>query len=344
MRRTSLLLCTLVVAALALPMSPPSARPAVAQETSVTPRAILVGLRDFFEKTAQPDGSFRAGIDPTYKGMADTAYSDLAAPTYAVVLHKTFGWKLPHEAKTRAFFLGRQVKDGRFVNRAGTVDPASEQGRLYNTTQGLVALRALGEKPKYDAVPVLDDVLNGDYKSLPPYTTSFFPLAYMAAGKPYPREADRKVRTLLVQAEDGYMKNHIAATFHLVHYYRLVGEPTPKAEAILRRVLREQAADGSWLINPPARDRHAGFDAAFILKQLGGDRPEVKKGLERAARWVLSCRNPDGGFGHYPGSPSDADAVYFHVGTLVLAGVLRPAEPPPRDPHLLGWGHLLPTR
>jgi hypothetical protein len=27
----------------------------------------------------------------------------------------------------------------------------------------------------------------------------------------------------------------------------------------------------------------------------------------------------------------------------VMAGVLRPVDPPPGDPHLLGWGHLLPA-
>jgi hypothetical protein len=33
--------------------------------------------------------------------------------------------------------------------------------------------------------------------------------------------------------------------------------------------------------------------------------------------------------------------VYFQVGTLVLAGYLKPAEPRPRDADLLGWGHLM---
>jgi geranylgeranyl transferase type-2 subunit beta len=303
--------------------------------------SVLAGLRDFFEKTAEADGSFRAGLDPAYRGMADTAYSDLAAPTYAVVLHRTFGWKLPHEAKTLRFFLNRQTPDGAFVNVGGTVDPRSAQARLYNTTQALVALRALNAKPKYNPLPVLATILKGDHKSLPPYTTSFFPLAYLVSGNPFPKDADTKIRSLLVQAEDGYMLNHIAATFHLVHYYRLLGEPTPKAEALLQRVLRDQKPDGSWLINPPARDRHASFDAVFVLRHLGGDRPEVKKAIARAAAWALSCRNTDGGFGHYPGSPSDADAVYFHVGTLVMAGVLPPVRTL-RDPHLLGWGHLFP--
>src|SRR5947199_5858514 len=106
--------------------------------TFPTPAQVLAGVRDFFARTALADGSFRPGIDPEYEGMADTAYSDLAAATYAVVLHRTFGWKLPHEDRTRAFFLSRQGKDGAFFNVKGTVDPKSAQARVYNTTQGLV--------------------------------------------------------------------------------------------------------------------------------------------------------------------------------------------------------------
>ncbi len=106
-------------------------------------------------------------------------------------------------------------------------------------------------------------------------------------------------------------------------------------------MLRDQKPDGGWLLNPPAHDRHAAFDAVFCLAQLG-HRAQVKQALARAVEWALSCRNPDGGFGHFPGSPSDADAVYFQVGTLVMAGYLRPAQPMPRKPQLLSWGHLMP--
>jgi len=276
--------------------------------------------------------------------MADSAASDLAPVTYAVIIQKTFGWKLPDEPRTIAFLQGRQQEDGAFVNVAGTNDPKSPSARIYNTTQGLVALHALGVKPKYDPLPVFEQVMQGGYRDLPPYSTSFFPLAYRAAGKTWPQEFDRRVRALMVQADDGYLNDHIAATFHAAHYYSLLGEPTPKAEAIVRRTLRDQKADGSWLLNPPARDRHAGFDAVFTLKHLGDDSPECRKAIAKAAEWSLSCRNKDGGFGHFPSSPSDADAVYFQVGTLVVAGYLRPADPLPRDPELLGWGHLLPIR
>jgi Prenyltransferase and squalene oxidase repeat len=322
------------VVAAALPATPPTADP--------TSDDVLKGLRNFYAKTAKPDGSFRPGIDPDYEGMSDSAYSDLAPVAYAVVIHKTFGWKLPDEEKTKLFLLARQKEDGAFVNVAGTVDPKSAAGRAYNTTMAVMALRALGAKPKHDPLPVFDLVLKANYKDLPPYMTSFFPLAYLASGKPIPPEADKKIKALMVQDDDGYLNDHVAATFHAAHYYRLAGEEVPKGNAMLKRTLRDQKADGSWMLNAPARDRHATFDAAFIVRQLGGDRPEARKALEKAAKWSLSCRNANGGFGHFPGSTLDADANYFHVGTLVMTGYLKPADPP--DAHLLGWGHLFPVK
>ncbi len=324
------------IAIAVLPAAPPATEP--------TPDDVLTGLKSFFAKTAKPDGSFRPGIDPKYEGMSDSAFSDLAPVAYAVVLHKTFGWKLPDEEKTRQFLLGRQEKDGAFVNVAGTVDPKSAVGRAYNTTMALMALHALGGKPKVDPLPVFDLVLKADYKDLPPYMTSFFPLAYLASGKAIPAEADKKIKAIMVQDDDGYLHEHVAATFHAAHYYRLIGEEVPKGAAMLKRTLRDQKADGSWMLNAPARDRHATFDAIFIVRQLGGDQPDARKAMEKAAKWCLSCRNPDGGFGHFPGSTSDADANFFHVGALVMAGFLKPVDPLPPNPHLLGWGHLFPVK
>jgi hypothetical protein len=147
----------------------------------------------------------------------------------------------------------------------------------------------------------------------------------------------------MVQARDGYLNNHIAATFHAAHYHRLIGEPTPMAGKIIERVLRDQKADGSWLLNMPSRDRHATFDAVFTLRQLGDGRADCRAAIERATRWALLGRNADGGFGHFPGSTSDADANYFQVGTLVMAGFLRPVEPLPVDASLLSWSHLMPV-
>src|SRR5262249_17358989 len=281
---------------------------------------VLAGLRAFYRKTARPDGSFRPGVDPGYRGMSDSAYSDLAAVTYAVIVHKTFGSELPHEAKTVEFLLSRQKENGAFFNVAGTVDPDSPEGQIYNTTQGLVALRALGMRPRFNPLPVFEAILKEDYKALPPYSTSFFPLAYLCSGKPIPERADRGIRALIVQDETGYLHDHIAATFHASHYYRLIGEETPRAEDMVARVLRDQKPDGSWLLNMPSRDRHATFDAVFTLVHEGQGRADCRAAVGRAARWALACRNADGGFGHFPGSTSDAAAGDFQVGALVMAG------------------------
>jgi geranylgeranyl transferase type-2 subunit beta len=317
----------------------PASRPA----SVISAAEILRGLKEFYRRTARTNGSFQPGIDPEYRGMSDSAYSDLAAVTYAVTIHKTFGWKLPYEDKTAAFLLSRQQANGSFFNIAGTVAAESPEGRTYNTTQALVALHALGRKPRYDPLPVFEAILKEDYKQLPAYSTSFFPLAYLCAGRPIPGRADRGIRALMIQDETGYLNDHVAATFHASHYYRLVGEETPRAREMVAHILRDQKPDGSWLLNLPARDRHATFDAVFTLRHEGKNTPECRAAIARAAAWTLSCRNTDGGFGHFPGSTSDADAVYFQVGTLVMAGLLEPARPLPADPNLLSWGHLMPV-
>jgi hypothetical protein len=57
---------------------------------------------------------------------------------------------------------------------------------------------------------------------------------------------DEALRGLLIhgQAEDGYVGDHVAATFHMAHYFRLMGQPTPKASQMVARVLRDQKPDG----------------------------------------------------------------------------------------------------
>jgi geranylgeranyl transferase type-2 subunit beta len=311
---------------------------ATADEPNADP--VLKGLQAFTRKTALPDGSFRPGVDPDYDGMSDSAYSDLAPVAYAVVIHRTFGWKLPFEEKTLERILSRQQPDGAFVNVKGTVDPKSSAARVYNTTMALMALHGLGAKPKHDPLPVFAQVMEKDYKKLPAYSSSFFPLAYRLAGKPLPEGADQAMRATMIHAEDGYLNDHVAATFHAVHYDRLMGTKTQKADAILARTLREQKPDGSWTLNPLARDRHACFDAVFMLKHLGGKRPDCQRAMTLASDWALSCRNDDGGFGHFPGSTSDWDAVFFQVGVLTMTGRLTPTANLPKDAHLLGWGHL----
>jgi Prenyltransferase and squalene oxidase repeat len=270
--------------------------------------------------------------------------NNLAAVTYSAVLAKTMGWELPEPRKSVDFIRRHQRPDGRFVNLAGAYDPASELAVLYNTTQGVVGLRALGATPGVDPTPVIERIMAGDaVERLPWYTTSFFPLFYAAMGQPFPEGFHRKPAGHMErhQADDGYLGDHVAATFHMAHFFRLIGEPTPKADRMVARVLHDQKPSGGWDIKEPDWDVHACFDAVFILRQLGGDDAKVRVAIDKAADWALSCRNPDGGFGHFPWRPSDRDAVYFQFGTLIQAGRVAGVRRDLPDAHTLGWGHAM---
>jgi geranylgeranyl transferase type-2 subunit beta len=299
---------------------------------------------DFIIRCGRDDGGYAPSPDPGYAGNSDTKLSDLAAVTYAAVLAKTMGWELPRKDRSAAFIRGHQRPDGRFVNLAGKHDPASDLGVLYNTTQGVVGLRALGSEPQSDPLPSIERLLAGDaYMKLPWYTTSFFPLLCAALNRPFPDEWRDKLARHMEQnqASDGYLGDHVAATFHMAHFFRLLGEPTPRSDAMVSRVLRDQKPDGGWNIKEPDWDVHSCYDALFILHQLGGSEPRVKQAIARGAEWSLTCRNSDGGFGHFPGRPSDMDAVYFQFGTLIQAGTVPGARHDLPDGQTLGWGHAM---
>ncbi len=298
----------------------------------------------FIRACARPDGGFNPSPDPKYEGCSDTGSSDLAAVTYAAVLARTMGWRLPYPKASAAFIQAHQTPDGSFANAAGKMDPKSDLAILYNTVQGVVGLRALGKRPQAVPFKVMDRFFVGAvFKKLPWYTTSFFPLFYAALGRPFPEAYDRALREWQIakQAEDGYLGDHVASTFHMAHYFRLIGEPLPKASAMVARVLRDQKPDGGWNIKDPDWDVHACFDAVFILRQFGGGSDEVRRAISKAADWACDCRNPDGGFGHYRNWHSDMDAVYFQFGTLIQAGVIPGAKTDLPDGQTLGWGHAM---
>lgn len=306
---------------------------------------ISAGIQDFIHRTANPDGSFRPGIDPDYKGTSDTGLSGMAAPAYATILCATFGWSLPHADETIEFFLSCQKRDGAFYPPTGSMDQTGPLAKLYNTVQAVVSLRILGVSPRFDPMPVIEYFFkNGEFTELPLYTTSFFPLFFCAAGKKMPDFIDNRMRDYIIreQKEDGYLQDHVASTFHAAHYFRLMGEATPKADAMVNRVLHDQKDDGSWHLREPDWDVHACFDALYILRQLGdpGD-SRIKEAYKKATAWVLQCRKPDGGFTHFPdGTHSDMDAVYFQTGALVQSGFLRTKDNL-KDEAILGWGHAM---
>jgi geranylgeranyl transferase type-2 subunit beta len=298
----------------------------------------------FLQKCARDDGGFSPSPDPQYRGNSDTKESDLAAVTYAATLVKTVAWELPQREKSVEFIQRHQLPEGTFINLQGDLNPKGDLAILYNTTQGCVALRALGEKPKVDPVRALDRFFAKDvFKKLPWYTLSFYPLFYAALDRPFPREYAALIAQHIAQnqAADGYVGDHVAATFHMVHFFRLLGEPTPRADAIVKRVLSDQRPDGGWHLKAPDWDVHACFDAVFILRQLSWDWAASRAAINRAAEWALTCQNSDGGFGHYPGWHSDMDAVYFQLGTLIQAERIPGAKCDLPDAETLSWGHAM---
>lgn len=159
-----------------------------------------------------------------------------------------------------------------------------------------------------------------------------------------PAYIDQRMREYIleIQKEDGYLRDHVASTYHAAHYFRCIGQPTPKADEMVERVLRDQKADGSWSIKEPDWDVHACFDALFILRQLGRPNdPRIQTACKKATDWILKCRKSDGGFSHYPDMVhSDVDAVYFHTGGLVETGYLQ-VRGDLENEEILGWGHAM---
>jgi len=306
---------------------------------------LLNGVQVFINQVANKDGSFRPGINPDYKGTSDTGLSGIAAPTYATIISETFGWSLPHREKTIEFFISCQKPDGAFYPPTGSMDQNAPLSKLYNTVQSVVALRLLGVEPRYNPMPVIDYFFKSDaYKNLPLYTTSFFPLFFSALQQKMPDFIDSKMRDYLIseQKEDGYLGDHVASTFHAAHYFRLIGVPTPKASAMIDRVIRDQKEDGSWSLWEPAWDVHACYDALFILRQLADESDaRIKNAYKKATSWILKCHKPDGGFTHFPDEIiSDVDSLYFHVGGLVETGYLQ-VQNNLTNKEILGWGHAM---
>ncbi|MGO8786643.1 MAG: prenyltransferase/squalene oxidase repeat-containing protein [Terriglobia bacterium] len=342
--RRQLLSWTLAAAGNRLAVSAASARLPESASSPIDALKIKSETLKFIEKCARDDGGYSPSPDPEYPGDSDTAESDLAAVTYAATLAKTVGWKLPRPDRSADFIQRHQQSNGIFINFQGKLDPKEDLAVLYNTTQGVVSLRALGEKPKVDPVGVLDRFFEkGAFKKLPWYTVSFYPLFYAALGKRFPPEQQAAMAQHIVQnqAADGYLGDHVAATFHMVHFFRLIGEPTPCADAVVKRVLRDQRPDGGWHLKPPDWDVHSCFDAVFILRQLSWNSPPSRAAIQRAAEWALACQTPDGGFSHYRHEHADMDAVYFQLGTLIQAERVPGANYDLPDAATLSWGHAM---
>jgi len=291
------------------------------------------------------------GSRSNYRGAADTALTDLAAPVYGLILEETFGLRVLNRKQTLHFLESRRSRDGLYRSKSrvrGRRNPAHLL--LYNTLQALLGLRIIGvnKVPRVGLAASTRAVMSmfrrGAYKHFPPYALDFFSQYFGVVNKPYPPAAQAITNRYLSAYRDGEVYGHVASTFHFVRHARLTGIPINVAPEILAKTLTLQRRDGSFNCMPdPAWDRHATFDGCFIVRQLGsklGWKRSCNRAMQAAGRYALSCRNPDGGFGHFPGKTSDIDAVYFHAGTLVMAGMLPHERIPANLRRVLGWGHV----
>ncbi|MDQ2701092.1 MAG: terpene cyclase/mutase family protein, partial [Actinomycetota bacterium] len=98
-----------------------------------------------------------------------------------------------------------------------------------------------------------------------------------------------------------------------------LGKPRAGAKTLMGGRPSEQLEDGSF-----AGDLNR---TAMTMIAISGMRPAV---VDRAASWIASCQNPDGGFGFAPGAASDVDSTGLAAWALARAGrwsqVLRAAD------------------
>jgi hypothetical protein len=314
---------------------------------------VIRNLRAFLARCRRGDGGVRPGLGRGYRGTSDTGLSDLAAPVYALVLEETFGFRALDRARTRRFIERCRGGDGLYRSRGDGSVPAHLV--LYDTMQAHLGLRIIAE-PRVSRAGLARTVravkrlfTPSAGREFPAYALDFFGQFFAVVDRPLPPRIGRAVwRAYLGRYRRGEVGGHVASTFHFVRHALQQGRAVPHARAILDRTLALQRRDGSWNRMPDRSwDVHATFDGTFIVRQLGarlGWTPACTRALEGAGRFALACRNPDGGFGHFPGAASDVDACYFQTGTLVTAGVL-PARPVPAGlARVLGWGHLFPAR
>lgn len=315
---------------------------------------VALNIGRYISACMREDGGLNPNPDRAYRGRSDTSFSDIAAPAYALILEETLGFRVLDRERTLRFLARCRGNDGLYRSiRRFRKSKDTPYLQIYNTLQALLGMRIIrgnrvepaGLRASVRAVSRF--YARGDYRKFPPYALDFLGQFHHVVRRPFPGRQARDVsREYLKRYRDGEVAGHVASTFHYVRHALLTGQPLTQSREILRRTLALQRRDGSFN-NMPDRDWdvHATFDGCFIVRQLGarsGWRPAYARALKAAGRYALKCRNKDGGFGHFPGCRSDLDAVYFHAGTLVMAGML-PARSQPEDlAKVLGWGHVFP--
>lgn len=311
--------------------------------------ADLRRMLDFLLSLKDRDGVWRAAPDADYLGISDCLFNDTSAAAYVAELLLTLGVEHPNPAQTVEFIQARQTPKGYFE----PLDPrcASRWYPAHATWKSLRGLRALGARPRHDPLPfVREHSLEQDFNSperFSPYAPDMLAGCYDLLGEPMPADvADHLVAQYASRIDPltGWfvqttpypfgLMNPI--TFHAMRTYKYAGHELARPELVLEWFMRMQEPNGSWTNGGV----HGTCNAAVVICTLGNQAECYRNALHRAANWILeTCWNDDGGFNHLgDGKPSEVDACYFHIATLVMADMIPTPLTP--DCRWIGTGHM----
>jgi len=321
---------------------------------------LLDSVVDHLLALEQPDGGFLASATPGYLGTADGRASDIAPAVYVAEILQTLGLDLPHPDRTAVFIQSRQTAQGYFQPHAGWSGEWTCAQRQHSTCIGIRGLKALGREPAINPRPWLDDDIRGR-SAFGPYEPDFYANSCAALEQAMAEDCERQLAEVLLARQDsatgwlmesvsdepgwGFPRNN-PITFHAARFFHLAGKRIPRAEQILAGFMDVQQGNGSWSLGGV----HGNFDAAVAVRVLSDNSGPYRAAVRRAAEYALTCRTEDGGFRHFSteppedladtvANPSDVDAAYFHVATLVMGGLLTSRLDPAND--WIGWGHSL---
>lgn len=313
-------------------------------------------IKNYLLSLAKDDGSFCASLKKDYRGIADSAVSDLAATVYISELALTMGFKLPYPGKTVEYIQERQRPEGNFhpIEDYGLDEFAQSGHSFYNTCMGVRGLRVFDRTPQYDPRPFLEKTIREKFNTpgfAPPYAPCMTANCYAALNDKMPEDCEEKLAAFLIDKQDpetgwfmqpggktaGYpFERNNPFTFHACRFFHLVGRDIPMSGKIFEKFLEVQEADGSWKLGYV----HGTFDASVALRILGKRTDLYREAVMRGAQWALTCQQDDGGFNHFGDErPAEVDACYFQISTLVMAGLIPTTLT--TGNRWIGWGHTL---
>jgi prenyltransferase beta subunit len=226
----------------------------------------------------------------------------LRACNGAVRAIKYLGGELPQQEKVAKFVLAcYDPATGAFAEPGGRPDVAI-------TSIGVMAAAELGiPKEKYHKAM---DYLKEHAKTFEEVRISA--AAVEAWGvkdcpfdlTPWLRVADEKAKEKLGDPADGGARE----AGSLAAFRLRLGRPLPHADAV-EAILRDgQRADGGW---GKAGEKGSDLDSTYRVMRAFHLMREKPKDVAGLRKFLLSCRNADGGFGVKPGEPSSMSGVYY---------------------------------